>query len=150
MTPGVNAYTRAHAGELIRQIGDTTLEAVRNVLANGMENGWSIDRIAAELMDSGGFAESRARLIARTESTTVQNESQRAGLESYQEASGNRIMKTWLATQDDRTRDDHLAMDGVTVAVEAEFDTPDLGAVQAPSAPNCRCTLTYELVRGET
>lgn len=82
-------------GTRISQISQTTLDGVREVLAEGYRNGWSIDHIVAGDPDSGvpglrdtvqGLAyrgpgggwvrltpEQRARMIARTELGTAQN-----------------------------------------------------------------------------
>lgn len=82
-------------GTRISQISQTTLDGVREVLAEGYRNGWSIDHIVAGDPESGvpglrdtvqGLAyrgpgggwvrltpEQRARMIARTELGTAQN-----------------------------------------------------------------------------
>jgi len=82
-------------GTRISQISQTTLDGVREVLAEGYRNGWSIDHIVAGDPDAGvpglrdtvqGLAyrgpgggwvrltpEQRARMIARTELGTAQN-----------------------------------------------------------------------------
>jgi SPP1 gp7 family putative phage head morphogenesis protein len=147
MIPGVDRYAERHAAELVTQVGDTTKDRIRGALSRGLREGEDIPTIAARIQESGAFAESRATLIARTEVTTVSNASQVEGLKAYAEATGEEIRKTWLATRDDRTREEHMEMDGVELPVDAEFDTPDFGLMEGPSAPNCRCTLTYRLVR---
>ena len=147
MIPGVDRYAERHAAELVTQVTGTTKDRIRSALSRGLQRGEDIPTIAGRIQESGAFSESRATLIARTETTTVANASQVEGLQAYAAATGEEIRKTWIATRDDRTREEHMEMDGVEVQVDAEFNTPDFGLMQGPSAPNCRCTLTYRLVR---
>jgi len=50
----------------------------------------------------------------------------------------------WVATNDDRTREEHAEMDGVTVAYDQEFECDD-GTTMPGEAVNCRCTIGYAL-----
>ncbi|TVP57790.1 MAG: phage portal protein [Gemmatimonadales bacterium] len=147
VTPGVARWAEEHAAEMVTAVSDTTKEAIRRSLADGLLEGEGIPEIAERIQQSGAFAESRATLIARTEATTTVNGAQKEALSVYASETGSVVRKTWLATQDDRTRDDHLLMDGTTVGLDDDFDSPDLGAIQYPQAPNCRCTLTYAIER---
>jgi uncharacterized protein with gpF-like domain len=63
--------------------------------------------------------------------------------------------KIWSATGDDRTRDDHMEMDGQEVGVDEAFETPggdflmfpgdsSLGAPPEQVA-NCRCAVEYNV-----
>lgn len=74
--------TLASAGTRIRQIHETTLRAIRELLVHAHENGWSIDHIVRGDRDTDvpGLRQiveetyrNRARTIARTELGTAQN-----------------------------------------------------------------------------
>jgi len=105
-----------------------------------------MDRLADEFMLSSG----RAERIARTEVIGALNGGH---LDGYRE--GGASSKEWLSTDDDRTRGadpkdefNHLAADGETVDLDAEF-TKTGEALQYPGDPagsagniiNCRCAL---------
>lgn len=143
VTPGAVEWARNHVGELIEDLHATTLDALRSHMASALDLGESIDQMADRINNAGAFGESRSRLIARTESTTVVNRAQLNGVQAWAEDEGLTVWKTWLATNDDRTRDEHLAVNGERVRVGERFS---LG-LDAPSEPNCRCTLTYEVER---
>jgi len=145
MQPGILPYIREHAGQLIQGIEDTTLAGVRQHLESAFREGEGIDKMARRLEDAGVFDESRARLIARTESTTVANQAQLEGVATWSEATGATVTKSWLATQDERTRDEHLILDGETVGIDETFSN----GLPAPEEPNCRCTMTFAVTRQE-
>ena len=74
----------ASLGQRITGINDTTRQAVVNAIDRGLRDGLSMDDLAAAVMGSGIFGESRARMIARTESGTAYN---RGSISAYR-ASG--------------------------------------------------------------
>jgi uncharacterized protein with gpF-like domain len=59
------------------------------------------------------------------------------------------VRKTWMATNDARTRQSHRLADGDTVALNKRFTASQSRWPGDPAAPagqsiNCRCTLTFE------
>lgn len=123
---------------------------IRGELLTGILKGESIPKIAGRLK---GQVEkdfkSRVR-IARTETTRAQN-SAKMDVGEYGESLGFSMRKKWVATYDTRTRDEHMAMDGVVVDQDEPFILPDgtkmmfpgdisLGA-DASQVINCRCTM---------
>jgi SPP1 gp7 family putative phage head morphogenesis protein len=142
LTPGISAYTQRHAAELITRVTDTTKQAVRDTLNAGLEKGETIDELRKRITDLGEFNDTRGELIARTETTAVSNGAQRASMSEYAAANGVRVEKTWLATMDSRTREEHLDLDGEVQDIDDEFTN----GLQEPGEPNCRCTLTYEIL----
>lgn len=132
-------------------VNATTIEALRDVLQTGIDNGLSIDELAEQIKSV--FAEAndvRATTIARTEATRATNA---GGLEAARQ-SGVVSGKVWLSALDPRTRDSHLAAHGQQRGLEEPFDLGGV-ALQFPgdrsmSPPasetvNCRCTLTWVL-----
>uniref|UniRef100_A0A6H1ZUN6 Putative portal protein n=1 Tax=viral metagenome TaxID=1070528 RepID=A0A6H1ZUN6_9ZZZZ len=132
--PKVVKWIKERGGMLIKSISDTTLEKLKKTLAEGIANGESIpnlaDRIGIVYDEAKG---SRAVLIARTETITASNSG------SYQAYKQSDVVekKEWLATMDDRVRDEHAAMNGEVV----DLDKPFSNGLMFPSEPNCRCTI---------
>jgi hypothetical protein len=67
------AYAKARGGELITEIDETTLNSVEKLIAEGVENGWSIEDFAGRLEDSGLFGDTRSELVARNELRLAEN-----------------------------------------------------------------------------
>jgi HK97 family phage portal protein len=143
LQPGLTRYIDQHAAKLVTQVTDTTKEAVRAAISAGVQEGEGVVDIAKRIRESdAAFGRSRSELIARTETTAVTNESQTATLMDYQEAAGVQVRKTWLASQDDRTREEHAELDGETKGVDEPFSN----GLYAPGEPNCRCSQTFGVV----
>lgn len=140
-------------------ITQTTKDLISEVFNNAYRVGLSINEIVEKLKDTE-LSRIRARTIARTETTTAANKS---GFFVAQET-GLLLNKTWLATKDKRTRDDHKAhigVDGHTVGRDDYFivggyemlHPGDRGGhdgkprVDPKETVNCRCTNTYSPVR---
>ena len=93
----------------------------------------------------------RAERITRTETTRALN----AGA-AQAAADEGAAVKRWVATGDDRTREDHLDAHGQCVPMDGEFDVGGV-ALYAPgdaAGPpeltiNCRCTLVYGMTCDE-
>jgi uncharacterized protein with gpF-like domain len=131
-------------------IDDTTKKEIYAKVAIALKEGTPIPIFAKELAKTYSFSTRRGMLIGRTEIVSASN----AGSLLGAKASGVPSKKIWLATQDDRTRDLHLAVDGQVVnTLDGNFQVgvdemkypadSSLGA--APSNTiNCRCTVIYE------
>jgi len=132
--PKVIKWIKDRCGLLIKSISDTTLKKLRKTLAEGIEAGESIpnlaDRIGIVYDEAKG---SRAVKIARTETINASNS---GALEAYKQ-SGVVEKKEWLATMDDRVRDEHAAMNGEVVDIDKPFSNGEM----YPGDVNCRCTV---------
>lgn len=116
------------------EVNMTTLLALTDTLAEGIETGEGIVKLRNRVKEEyDGFQNYRAERIARTETTAVVGE---AHLEAY-EQSETVEGKEWVATLDDRTRDEHLEMDGEIVEKDKSFSN----GLMYPQEPNCRCTI---------
>lgn len=140
--------------ELCKGINTTTKKKLRKALSESIVEGEDLRHQVNKLIEvaDGLFDDDkkvRATLIARTESCSTMN----AGSNELYRAEGIR-MKSWLSVQDDRTRDAHLIMDGVTIPLEDKFEVPATSQSEGafmeypgePSAPagqvcNCRCSI---------
>jgi HK97 family phage portal protein len=141
LQPGLLSYTEREAAWLVKEVTETTRDAIRQALASGLEGGESIAKLTARIQESGAFAPSRAELIARTETTRVTNGAQRESLSEYADESGARITKRWLSARDGRVRAEHAELDGEVRGIDEAFSN----GLQAPGEPNCRCTMIHRV-----
>lgn len=79
----------------------------------------------------------RSRTIARTETNRSANEGQK---ELWFQAQDTGLLsvdaqREWIATDDDRVRDEHWELDGQTVGLHEDFDPP----IEPGEEVNCRC-----------
>jgi SPP1 gp7 family putative phage head morphogenesis protein len=143
--PLVRQRLEQAAGERIRLINATTLDALREQLAAAAANGEGIDavkwRVEQVFEDAKGY---RAECIARTELVGLSNA---ANVEAWRQ-SGVVDGKEWLSVRDGNTRDSHRGLDGQTVdSVDGLFRTDAGRTTQRPGGfgiaeedINCRCT----------
>lgn len=148
------AFARRRAGAAVTEITETTRLGVRQVITEAVERGHSLDatlRNIAELYD--GFKGQRAQVIARTETAMAVNAGKEAHASEIESRLGIELLKTWVATADERTRESHLAANGQTVRRGEPFEVG--GAyLQHPGDPNgpgreiiqCRCTMVFSEV----
>jgi SPP1 gp7 family putative phage head morphogenesis protein len=125
---------------------------IRQALNNGLVRGQSFQQMMRGIRDALNTTAARAVRIARTEGMRAAN----AGtVDAYTKAAelgvqGNIV---WVATLDDRTRDQHADMDGVARGADGMFQMPNGEKTPAPGDPvlsagnsiNCRCTTRYEI-----
>lgn len=90
---------------------------------------------------------------ARTMTTSAENAGR---IDCFKQAQsiGINLQKTWMATDDSRTRKSHAALDGETVPVKEEFSNGLMYPADLMGAPeevyNCRCTLVAEVDTSST
>jgi hypothetical protein len=126
-------------------VNETTRQALRESLIEGIRAGEAIPKLAKRV--SAVFADAKSRratVIARTE---VLGSSNFATHTAFR-ASGVVEVKAWLATRDDRVRDEHLAMDGQERGINDPFTAPDGATAMHPGAfgmahhdIQCRCVV---------
>jgi hypothetical protein len=135
----------ARLDTLAGQITATTEAALRaQLLHHGVLKGETVPELRARLQAVfADLTDWRAQMIARTETVGAFN----AAGHLAAERSGA-TTKTWLATDDSRTRASHRLENGTTVPLNAEFTAVQSRWPGDPAAPasesiNCRCTLTF-------
>ena len=147
--PFVQDFIRARANQLAGQVTDTTYSAIQQALADGVANGASIDDLARGVQDVFDVASrSRAQTIARTEVISASNGS--ASLAAAQFPADVAAGQEFIATRDERVRDDHADADGQVVAMGAPFEVGGESLLY-PGDPdgspenviNCRCTVAF-------
>jgi hypothetical protein len=134
-------------GQHITSIAETTRRDVMRHLDQSWQRGDSIPRAARYVQAQiKGSSLLRGRTIARTEIIGAVNGGSLAAVKLSDAAA----FKQWIATEDDRTREDHADADGQVVAVADPFDVGGFqmqypGDQDGPPEEviNCRCTLGY-------
>jgi hypothetical protein len=105
-----------------------------------------VDRYAAR------YLAMRAETIARTETTRVLNTARQETTMQVVDDAGipvDDVVRTWSATDDNRTRDTHREMDGQERGLNEPFDSPSGAQLMYPGDPeapaeeviNCRCAV---------
>lgn len=147
--PVVNALQR-RAQRFAQSITDTTWEALKRSLSEGIEEGEGEPELADRVRSvMGDRIRSSGETIARTE---VHGTFEQTGVLAIQQASaelGLSYNKEWVSSLDERVRPDHADAHGQTVAIDVEFEVGgargqapgDLGEPEQDI--NCRCTSRY-------
>lgn len=143
----IEKYVREQAATRITGITNTGIKKVRQVLENGVKEGLPVQKIARQLRSEWQqVTRWRGEMIARTEIISASNLGSNIGAET----TGLRLNKEWISTRDDRTRDDHIVLDGVVIGMQQSFNVggADLQFPAEPGGPadqviNCRCTIAH-------
>lgn len=123
-------WANRYAGELIRNINDTTRRQVRQVVSAWIENGDPLPALIRELAPT--FGRQRAQLIASTEVTRAYAEANRR---AYQ-ASGVVQEMQWRTANDERVCPVCGPLHDKRTRLDGNFE----GGIESPPAhPNCRC-----------
>ena len=109
------------------ELGNVTETALRDLLMGAYAQGLSVDQIAQELTSSFVFSDSRAQMIARTETIAASVQGDIYGMKDAGVRSA-----TYFAAEDERTCEACSDMDG------EEFEIDDCEGV-IPLHPSCRC-----------
>lgn len=134
----------------ITKIAASTQAGIRALIDEAVRTGDGIDNISRNLQQLYGFSVQRATKIARTEVLSAVNATSHFVMGKF--IGGSNMRKSWLATNDKRTRHTHLAANGQG----QEYDTPfevggsklmfpgdtSLGAA-GKEVIACRCTVLY-------
>lgn len=146
--------------KLVVTLKTKAFNPVKYTLAVGQAIGAGPKEIAREMLKIGDIFKAQfnnasymALRIARTESLRAASYGQME-MVAEAEAAGVKLRKQWLSTLDDRTRPDHVYMDGKFANDDGYFELPDGTETTAPRLSgiaeqdiNCRCTMT-EFVEG--
>lgn len=144
--PGKKTSAAIKSGKLKRW----NQQQLQSVMTQSMLQGKSIPKIAKDIAERVGEANSYSHIrAARTMVTSAENAGR---LDSYRrsEAMGIEMQKQWMATHDGRTRHSHRELDGETIPVEEEFSNGLMFPADPYGLPeevyNCRCTLVAKVM----
>lgn len=124
-------------------ITDSTRDMVRGSVTSAMDEGWSNDRLAAELKESAAFNEYRANMVARTETAFADSY---GNLAAYK-ASGVVTGKEWLCGSE-HDDDDECDENEAAGVIGLEEDFPD-GSDCPPAHPHCVCAMVPVVMDSE-
>jgi HK97 family phage portal protein len=143
--PDVAAALDDRIDELAGQVTATTEQVLRSqILAHGVAEGESVPELRARIQQVfTNLGDYRATMIARTETVGGYNQ---ASFLAALDAGATK--KTWLATNDQRTRETHRQENGRSTAMNKRFTLTKSRWPADPTAPaaqsiQCRCALTY-------
>ncbi|MER6103611.1 phage portal protein [Streptomyces sp. NPDC001832] len=132
--------------ELAGQVTATTEQVLRSqLLAHGVAEGESVPELRARIQKVfTNLSDFRATMIARTE--TVGGYSAASHMAALDRGA---VRKTWMSTDDTRTRRTHRLAQGDTVPMNKRFTLtesrwPADSAAPAAQSIQCRCALTFE------
>jgi hypothetical protein len=135
---------------------DSVYRLIAATISDGLNGGEAIPDIAARVQavlesTSTEFWTNRATLVARTEAQRAVNAGQFAAGLAEQVRTGALYVKTWLATEDTRTRPEHREADGQQVPLDQPFMVGGVPLAYPgdPLGPphltiQCRCSFTVE------
>lgn len=151
LAPSLTAYSEAVI-PLLETVGDNLAAAAQRTLAEGVNNGDSIDqlkeRLKAAFSDTGSqLGPVRADRIAQTEAVRAFNAGTLASAEAVT-GPQRPLVKQWVTRHDAKVRTPHRDADG---QIQLLADSFDIGGFEMqypgdPAAPadltiNCRCVL---------
>ncbi|MFI6639959.1 phage portal protein [Streptomyces sp. NPDC050504] len=143
--PTVADALAARVEELAGQVTATTEQVLRSqILAHGVAEGESVPELRARIQRVfTNLSDYRATMIARTETVGGYNQ---AAFVSALDAGAT--TKTWLATDDKRTRPTHRSANGKSTPLNRRFELTQSRWPADPTAPasqsiQCRCALTF-------
>jgi hypothetical protein len=140
---------RDDVGHKITSITDYTRTLIRNAMTQSINDNLTKREMASEIFNitQGQISKKRGLLIARTETTFISSTTAEINIAN----SGFKMNKTWIATNDLRTRDAHLKMlDYPTIGQNELFKVGDK-EMKYPgdwnggpeNCCNCRCAIAY-------
>ena len=133
---------------MAKTAGENFLERMNGHIDAADQKAADSDQISANLTTAETLANELA-VLAETEAHRVMNTAVADGAEEYLEQNPSQnLTKTWLTRRDDRVRETHDYLEGMTVPYDARFYTFDGDSARFPgdftdAANNvgCRCLL---------
>lgn len=146
---GIIPHIEQYGAERVVMINETTQAQLQNIIRDAQLEGVNPRRIARDIGEYvTDIIPNRGEVIARTEMLRASN----FGTFQAHKTSGVVERREWIATPDGRARDwhhgDEDALDGVVVAIDEPFTSPETGAQAmypggfgpAIDVIQCRCT----------
>ena len=127
-------------------------EQIKKIIEEGQLEGQSLPEISRTLVTRvGALTMRRAALIARTETHGAASFANDQYYQTVQDDTGIEMKKKWVATNDERTRPDHFAMNAKpSIDMSEKFEVGGARmkhagdpAGGAKNVINCRCNIIY-------
>jgi hypothetical protein len=136
-----SAWAHQRIGNLITEVSDTTRNAINEMTATAIEEGWTNRELATMIDNAWEFGTDRSMLIARTEPTFAETAGTLAG---YRE-SGVVEGKGWSG-EDPCDECQGNEEDGI-IPLDDDFSSGDDGP---PAHPKCKCAVYAAVLEGES
>jgi SPP1 gp7 family putative phage head morphogenesis protein len=127
-------------------IGDTARSDVQNIISQGLSEGLGSNIITSNIRKLTGLSGFRAATIARTETNTAATYATVETANEIEKELEIVLVKEWLPTNDNRTRESHRLMRGNVILLNEKFevdgdlmDRPSDPSASAENVINCRC-----------
>ena len=124
-------------------------KAINAQITQGIVQGESIDKISKRLQNVTDMDKKASVRNARSMMTNAENAGRINSMKDAEEM-GLEYEKVWMATHDERTRESHALLDGVSVPVDEKFPNGLMYAGDPSGDPseyyNCRCSVVRKLV----
>ena len=146
-----NPFTGLTLNERLERNRTNLIYSLKEELTRGFVNGDTYPQISRRIKNLLEGDAGKAIRIVRTESTRIYNAAQYDSI-LHAESQGLEMTKTWISSRDDRTRESHEMLDGVTIPVDEPFVIDgDEGMFpgdfsRAENVINCRCAVQYNVV----
>lgn len=132
-------------------IASTDSDDVRGAIQDGLDEGLGTAEIARNIRKVSQLTPFRAATIARTETHAAATYGSIQSVRQAEEELGVKMLKEWLPTLDDRTREDHRAMaNHPAIPLDEKFtvggvlmDRPGDPSAPPESLINCRCSIGF-------
>lgn len=137
-----------NSAKKIKYITETTRKRINGIISDSFGEQQAVGEIASRIRDV--FPEikaGRGMTIARTETLSAVSLGQNLKAQEFRAANPTeaaKMKKMWITAQDDRVRDSHVELDGVSVELDSKFANglffPRDPEGEAGEVINCRCT----------
>jgi SPP1 gp7 family putative phage head morphogenesis protein len=118
--------------QVIKGLAEDTQKRIAETITRNLTQGGTAKDLSKQLQEAFGFEQKRANLIARNEISNIN-----ASLNEFRQAEAGVAEYIWRTSQDERVRDEHIALEGTT----HRWDKPGPDNGMHPGEPiNCRCT----------
>lgn len=145
-------WVSINALEQAALISGTTVDNIRRVLQDGINEGLGAAAITRKIATVSGLTPTRSSAIAITETHNAATFASIETVKKAQDDLGTQLYKKWMPTGDERTRQDHRAMLSTpAIPLEDKFmvggermDRPGDSTASAKNVVRCRCAIIYE------
>ena len=110
-----------YAGSKIKKIAKTTTSDLRRLMYAAFQSEKPENEVIKAGLRAKGLSAFRAETIARTETAIASSFASALTVRDMAQDTGLTLFKTWLAVNDERTREDHSIYDGEMISGDNKF-----------------------------
>jgi len=139
---GAANWAADYAGALIEGISKTTRENIADLVEEAMNGEYDTDALASEIAGLLGD-DTRAEVIARTETVRAANKGQQEAWSQATEAGllTGKEKQVWITAPDEKLCPICEELDGTTAPLDGMFEGSEDDYESPPAHPNCRCSV---------